>query len=279
VLTIGDASFFEPDTGTEDVSVTITVSEQSSSAITVDFTTADGTAVAGVDYFGASGALTIPALTTSYDLILELIGDTLDEPDEDFSVTLSNPVGAVLGMPAIGTLTILDNDPMAELTAADVMVGEGSGVADISVVLNQPSGFDVAVDYTTADGTAAAPGDYGTVNGVATIPRGSTTTVIPVPIVDDGEIEPDEFFNVEFSLPTNVVLLTPSATVTIIDNDGCDIPGDANGDCLLDAADLALIIIVVDDPAVLTPGDPDCTGDGFVDGSDLVCVAQAVVTR
>jgi hypothetical protein len=67
--------------------------------------------------------------------------------------------------------------------------------------------------------------------------------------------------------------------VTIIDDDGCDIPGDADLNCVLDANDLGLIIVVIDDPAVLVPGDPDCDGSGVVDAGDLVCVVAGMLAR
>jgi hypothetical protein len=111
VLTIGDANVSESDTGTTNVTVLVSLSEPSPISITVDFATADGSAVAGLDYVAASGTLTIPALATSHDLILEVIGDLIDEPDESFSVSLSNPVGATLGTPSSGAVTIIDNDP------------------------------------------------------------------------------------------------------------------------------------------------------------------------
>jgi hypothetical protein len=279
VLTIGDASMTEPDTGTTNVTVVISLSEPSSTSIAVDFATADGSAVAGLDYVAASGTLNIPALATSYDLVLEVIGDLMDEPDETFSVNLSNPAGATLGTPSNGTVTIFDNDPMPNLSAGDVVVGEAAGTADVSVNLKEPSGFEVTVDFATADGTAIAPDDYGATSGVATIPPGLLSTEITITIVDDGEVEPDEFFTLGLSNPSNATLLTPSVTVTIIDDDGCTTPGDADGNCVLDAADISLIISLIDDPTIPILGDPDCDGSGLTDGWDLVCVVEVMVAQ
>ena len=76
-----------------------------------------------------------------------------------------------------------------------------------------------------------------------------------------------------------MVLLTPSIQVTILDDDGCDTAGDADGNCVVDAADLALIIVIIDDPLVPAPGNPDCTGDGTVDGADLTCVAGVMTAQ
>ena len=279
VLTIGDASLIEPDAGSSAVSVTITVSEASPTEITVDVATADDTAVAGLDYVAFSGLVVIPALATSHDVVLDVVGDVMDEPDEAFSVNLANPIGATIGSPSSATVTIFDNDPMAELSAVDLTVGEAAGTAEIALNLNGPSGFEITVEYSTADGTASAPGDYSSVSGIATIASGSISTTVSIPIVDDTEIEPEESFSLDLSLPVNVVLLTPSIQVTILDDDGCDTAGDADGNCVVDAADLALIIVIIDDPLVPAPGNPDCTGDGTVDGADLTCVAGVMTAQ
>ena len=119
MLTIGDASIAEPDSGTASVTVVISVSEPSPVSIAVDFATTDGSAVAGSDYVAASGTLTIPALATSYDLVLDVTGDLVNELEETFSVSLSIPVGAVLGKPSTGTVTIVDNDPWTWFVAND----------------------------------------------------------------------------------------------------------------------------------------------------------------
>jgi len=85
----------------------------------VDFATVDGSAVVDLDYVGASGNLTIPALATSYDFNVEIIGDLVFEPDETFFVNLSNPVGATLGAASTATVTIFDNDPWTWYVATD----------------------------------------------------------------------------------------------------------------------------------------------------------------
>jgi len=119
LLTIGDASVVESDAGTTNVTLAISLSHPSTASIAVDFATADGSAVAGLDYVSDSGTLTIPALATSYELVLEIIGDLVSELDETFTVSLSSPVGAVLGTPSTGTVTIVDNDPWTWFVATD----------------------------------------------------------------------------------------------------------------------------------------------------------------
>ena len=108
---------------------------------------------------------------------------------------------------------------MPDLTGADVAVAESAGQALIEIVLSAPSGFDVSVDYATADGTATSPGDYGAVAGTATITSGQMSATVAVAIVNDADVEADETFTLELSNPSNGVLLTLSVTVTIEDDD------------------------------------------------------------
>ena len=54
--------------------------------------------------------MTIAAGETSGTMVVAVLGDAVVEPDETFTVTLSNPVGATLGTPATATGTITNDD-------------------------------------------------------------------------------------------------------------------------------------------------------------------------
>jgi len=75
--------------------------------IRVNYTTANGTAIAVADYTASSGILTIPANTTTAFIRIPIANDTLNEADETFTVTLSNPVNATIAR-AMATITITD---------------------------------------------------------------------------------------------------------------------------------------------------------------------------
>jgi hypothetical protein len=79
--------------------------------VTVAYTTANGTATAGSDYTATSGTLTFAPGETVQTVDVPIVGDTTLEPDETFTLTLSNPVNATLGTAtATGTIT---NDDLA----------------------------------------------------------------------------------------------------------------------------------------------------------------------
>src|SRR5262249_48939403 len=77
VLTIGDATVTEGNTGTRTASFVVTLPAASSQAVTVDFATYDGTAIAGSDYQAARGTLTRAPGQTSQTVTVLLIGDRL----------------------------------------------------------------------------------------------------------------------------------------------------------------------------------------------------------
>jgi hypothetical protein len=91
---------------------TVSLSAPSSNPITVDYQTANGTAMAGVDYQAKSGKLTILAGTTSATIAIPIVTDALTEPDETFTVNLGNAVNATLTT-ATGIGTISDRPQTA----------------------------------------------------------------------------------------------------------------------------------------------------------------------
>jgi hypothetical protein len=65
-----------------------------------------------LDYFATSGVLTFGAGMMSRTFTVPILNDTLDEPSETVTLTLSSPGGgATLGTPSTARLTIVDNDP------------------------------------------------------------------------------------------------------------------------------------------------------------------------
>lgn len=109
VLAIADASVLEGNKGTTTVPVTVTLSKGSSQTITVSYRTVDGTAKAKEDYSATIGTLTFQPGQTSRTISVSIKGDRKREPDETFTVQLSNSVGATIS-DAVATVTILNDD-------------------------------------------------------------------------------------------------------------------------------------------------------------------------
>lgn len=145
---------------------TVSLSQVAGGTVTVDIATADGSATAGSDYSAASGSLSFAPGETSKEFPVAILGDSTVEPDESFSVSLGNPVGALLGDgQATGTL-INDDALVAEIFEiqgnGDVSPLEGMLVrlADNIVTAVGPAGFVVQTPDQRADS------DPSTSNGV-----------------------------------------------------------------------------------------------------------------
>lgn len=98
-------------TGVEGDAVTFTVSLDRATTVPVGvhFATVNGTATPGVDYAATSGDLVFAPGQVSKQLTVAGVEDTVDEPDETFSVSLSTPAAATVA-DGIGVGTITDDD-------------------------------------------------------------------------------------------------------------------------------------------------------------------------
>jgi hypothetical protein len=104
----------EGNSGTTAAAFTVTLSAASSSTVTVQYATANGTATAGTcasggDYVATGGTLTFNAGETSKPVSVSVCGDSAVEGNETFTLTLSNPTNATLGT-AAATGTITNDD-------------------------------------------------------------------------------------------------------------------------------------------------------------------------
>ncbi len=202
--------------------ITVVRSGGSNGGATVNYaTTIGGSATASSDFTATNGTLTFAADDNSETFTVAVADDALDEVNETVNLTLSSPGGgATLGANNSATLTITDNDGAPTLSVADVTTTEGQGTANFNVTLSAPSGQTVTVNYSTSNGTASAPGDYGAVtSGFVTFSPGQTTQTATVNIENDALDEPDETFNVNLSGATNATISDATGLGTITDDD------------------------------------------------------------
>jgi len=89
--------------------LTVTVDNPNPQPITFNYTTAPINATANVDYTSKTGTITIAANTATATISIPILNDNLNEPDEAFTVTLSNPVNATINPEGgIGEVIITD---------------------------------------------------------------------------------------------------------------------------------------------------------------------------
>ena len=220
-LSINDVTLSEGNSGITNFGFTVSLdSPAGPGGVSFNIATSDGTATAGSDYVANSlTGQTIPAGSSTYSFTVQVNGDTLNEPDEGFTVNVTSISGAV-ATDAQGAGTINNDDPLPSLSITDVTQAEGNsgGTAfDFSVSLNAASGQTVTVNYVSSNGSASSA-DYTAVVGTLTFTPGQLTRTVTVPVTGDTILEPNETFFVNLSGQTNAAL-SDNQGVGTIDND------------------------------------------------------------
>ena len=174
-----------------------------------------------------SGAVSFAAGETSKTITVNVSGDTAVEPDEGFTVTLSNASGGAQILTATAAGTIQNDDTALAIAAADAAKAEGN-------TGNTPFTFTVTrtglttgtttVNYAVA-GSGANPAnaaDFGGTlpSGVVSFAAGETSKTITVNVSGDTTVESDEGFSVTLSNASGgAQILTATAAGTIQNDD------------------------------------------------------------
>jgi hypothetical protein len=220
-ISIGDASIVEGNDGSTNAAVVVSLSQRRNQAVTVNYSTQGGTAVAGSDYSAGSGKVTFAAGETAKTILLPVIGDRIAESDESFIVTLQSAKNAKIAR-SQGTVTVLDNEPRISISSvSDYEGASGTKSFVFTVSLNHSYDEQVTVNYETLDYGAVAGVDYLANSGLLTFNAGDTTKTITVEVVGNTAPEPDKYFLVNLSgASSNASVAYPSGYGTIYDDDG-----------------------------------------------------------
>jgi hypothetical protein len=230
-ITINDVQVSEGAGGTTNAIFTVTLAEASNLTATVDFSTADSTAKAGVDYQASSGTLTFAPGDLTKTITVSVNGNTIDEPNKTFFVNLTNPQNGALS-DAQGAGTILNDDAAVfQLSSNSYSVDEDAGHATITVTRTGDTSGAASVQFATSDlagltdcnintGNASPRCDFTAVAGTLSFIAGQASATFDVPIVNDVYVEGTETLPISLSNPQGGSLGTTStATLTITDND------------------------------------------------------------
>ncbi|GAA0464968.1 hypothetical protein Aca07nite_79460 [Actinoplanes capillaceus] len=223
VPTVGitPAEVDEGNSGTRSQSFEAKLNAKAGTTIKADWSTAAsgagvGHAVPGKDFVASRGTLTFPAGTDTQTFTVDIIGDTIDEGQEnrggengdteDFSigVKLTTPAPAEgVEDPDPIPVYITDDDDKPTVTFDDLAVPEGSDSAAVLLPIKLSNGSDRPIqfvisqdnDATTAVATATGAigdNDYAKLSTAATIGPEMTTSYAAVLVNGDGVNEPDE---------------------------------------------------------------------------------------
>ena len=172
--------------------------------------------------------MTFAAGETSKTVVLPVSGDTVVEPDNFFSVALSNPsAGLLLG--TTSAVGIIQNDDravisIAALSAAVAEGGSGATSFTFTVNLDQASfeGQTASWAVTGAGANAADAADFGGAlpSGTVSLAAGETSKVVTISVAGDTSVEHDESFALTLStVSAGLVVGTASANGTILNDD------------------------------------------------------------
>ena len=219
-LYINDVVAVEGDKGVSNLLFTVSLSKASTNVVTVNYATTNGTALAVKDFRPKKGKLKFLPGGTSMTIPVAIVGNTLNEADEFFRMNLSRSVNTVI-IDGQGIGTIMDNDPLPQVSLADVTAVEvNAGVRSVAFTLrlSAKSGRTLSVDFATADGTALAGSDYVATNSTVVFLAGALTKKVTVGIIGNTVHEDAETFLLNLSNATNATISDGQAVGNIRDN-------------------------------------------------------------
>lgn len=208
--------------------VTVIRAGGATEALTVDYSVADGTARAIVDYTPVSGTLFFTNGQTSAAFTIPIFNDTKVEGPETVNLSLSNLLGNAFLSQSKAVLKIVDDEfspGVIEFGSISFSTNENAPYADIVIQRKYGASGIVSADYMTSNGTALAGFDYAPRADTVTFADGEIRRIVQIPMVDDLLLEGDETVNLFLSNPGGNALLSgfgPFGTLDTNYNFGLD---------------------------------------------------------
>ena len=252
--------------------------------LSVDYSTTDGTAIAGQDYTAASATLNFTAGETSKTIQIPILDDSTTETSETFTVALRNNTSPeTVGAPSTVFVTVLDRTTTPLLMITPIAVIEGTGAttdAVFTINLSAATGRSVSGNFATSNLTAfggascatTQGADYESRSGTFSFTPGSTTFTIPIKLCGDTSAEADETFRVVLTNPSGAVVVTNQGFGTIINDDILQLVLEESGPTPGQAAVLDAILALRDPFPVV--GLPDWVTTGIDRNTRVVLFAR-----
>jgi YD repeat-containing protein len=203
------------------VSITVTRIGDTTSAISVNYATSNGTAQAGTNYTAASGSVSFATNVASVTIPLATLQDHLYNNSLTYSLTLSTSNPLIVLQSAVATITLTNVDPAPVFSITGTPSLAEGGAASYTVTRTNASGLTHAINYATAAGTAVDGTDYTGTSGTLTFTGNTTPTSMqnfPVQTISSTVYDGSRTYNAALNTPTNGAGLgTSSVTTTITD--------------------------------------------------------------
>jgi probable HAF family extracellular repeat protein len=237
-ISIDDVTAVEGNSGPSAFVFTVSLSNASSSSVTVNYQTAAGSTnpatggagpncgAAGVDFITTSAGLTFAAGETSKQVSVTVCGDNNVEPDETFFVTLSgNSPNSNLPANTKGTGTITNEDTDVTISVSPPSVTE-TGAANLVYTFTRTGVITGALTVNFSVGGTAILADYSQTGaatfsasaGTVTLPAGISFATVSLDPTPDSDVESAENVILTVAAGTGYTVSSPSAaTGTITD--------------------------------------------------------------
>jgi outer membrane protein assembly factor BamB len=189
-ISIGDKQVLEGPSGTTPAVFLVTLSNPSSTTVTVTFNAAGVTATPGstnppADFNPATGTLTFLAGDVEEPITVTVLADSTVEPDETFVVNLSAPLGGTI-LKGVGNGVILNDDPVPTFPGVSfvAVVSDGASAAGsgrnrlewLNPVTTTATGIRIRKNQTTLPTPCTYPADENDGSGVANVAFGGSGT-------------------------------------------------------------------------------------------------------
>ncbi len=208
-VSINDVTITEGNSGTKVATFTVTRTG-GTAAFSVNFATANDSAIAASDYVATSGTLSFASGVNSQTISVTIKGDTAVEAQRD---VLREPVGRRPTAPSSSMAR--GSAPLSMMTRGGRRLGRDQRrehhrrqhrQQGLTFTVTRTGGTGAfAVNYATANNTAVAGSDYVADAGTLSFGSGEMSRTITVTINGDELIEGDETFLVNLSGATNGV--------------------------------------------------------------------------
>ncbi len=169
----------------------------------------------------ANATLSFEPGRTVRTIRIPIIDDSLVETVETLQVVLSNPISLDLATDR-ELIALYDNDappgaPMVSIN--DVYTSESDGLARLAVTLDRPSAVPVYVAYSSAGSSATSDSDFIPISGILSFAPGEISQTLYIALIDDGQPEPLEVFNVLLGVPSSGLAADATGSVSIARSD------------------------------------------------------------
>ncbi len=190
------------------------------------------TATAGTDYTALTGTLFLPAGTDQGTIdVTGITDDGLIEGDETVTITLTPGLGYALDVIVANrtqTITIGDNDQgLVSISVSDADASEPSNNGEYTIDLGGVNGTGGPITITISVGgatTATQGTDFSAFPPSIDIVNGQQTATVPLDVLDDTDIEPEEFVRLRIDATSDATLFpidlaNDRVDITIQDDD------------------------------------------------------------